>query len=264
MLASLAEAARVLDRDDYREAAVRNAEFLLREMVAPDGRLYRTHKEGRSKINAYLEDYANLIDGLLELYQTTFDERWFVEARRLADHTLAHFGAEDGGFFDTSDDHESLIARPRNMQDNATPSGNAMIARQFIRLAAYTGDAHYDEAARKTLGLLTEAFRQYPQAFGESLSAVDMLVAGLAEVAVVGAPDDPATKSLLAEAQKPYRPNIIAALAPTDVPGETTIPLLSYRTMRNGQPAVYVCRHFVCAFPVTTVEQVRELLTAKS
>ena len=263
MLASLSEAARVLDRADYRTAAVRNAEFLLREMVAPDGRLYRTHKDGHSKINAYLEDYANLIDGLLELYQTTYDERWFIEARRLANHVLAHFAAEDGGFFDTSDDHENLIARPRNMQDNATPSGNAMIARQLIRLAAYTGDSRYDEAARKTLGLLAEAFRQYPQAFGESLSAVDMLVSGLAEVALVGAPDDPATKSLLAEVQKHYRPNVITALSPVDVPGESVIPLLSYRTMRNGQPTVYVCRHFVCAFPVTTVEQVKELLMSK-
>jgi uncharacterized protein YyaL (SSP411 family) len=263
MLASLAEAARVLDRADYREAAVRNAEFLLNAMVAPDGRLYRTHKDGQSKLNGYLEDYANLIDSLLEVYQTTFEERWFVESRRLADHALEHFAAPDGGFFDTSDDHESLIARPRNMQDNATPSGNAMFARQLIRLAAYTGDVRYDEAARKTLGLLAEALRQYPQAFAESLSAVDMLVTGLAEVAIVGAPDDPATKLLLGEAQKPYRPNIITALAPEDVPGESAIPLLSYRTLRNGQPAVYVCRQFVCAYPVTTPEQVRELLAGK-
>ncbi|MEO8612871.1 MAG: thioredoxin domain-containing protein, partial [Chloroflexota bacterium] len=261
MLASLSEAARVLGRADYREAAVRNAEFLLSAMVAPDDRLYRTHKDGHSKINAYLEDYANLIDGLLELYQTTFDQRWFIEARRLADHVLLHFAADDGGFFDTSDDHENLIARPRNMQDNATPSGNAMIARQLIRLAAYTGDARYDEVARKTLGLLAEAFRQYPQAFGESLSAVDMLVTGLAEVAIVGAPADPATKSLLAEVQKPYRPNVITALSPADVPDESTIPLLSYRTLRAGQPAVYVCRHFVCAFPVTSPEEVIKLLT---
>jgi uncharacterized protein YyaL (SSP411 family) len=260
MLASLSEAARVLDRADYREAAVRNAEFVLRAMVAPDGRLYRTHKDGQSKINAYLEDYANLIDGLLELYQTTFDERWFIEAHRLADHVLEHFAAADGGFFDTADDHEALIARPRNMQDNATPSGNAMIARQLIRLAAYTGDARYDEAARKTLGLLTEALRQYPQAFAESLSGVDMLVSGLAEVAIVGAPDDPTTQSLLNEAQKPYRPNVIAALSPVDVPGDATIPLLSYRTLRNNAPTVYICRHFVCANPVNTPEQMRELL----
>ena len=154
MLASLAEAARVLDREDYREGAIRNAEFLLREMVAQDGRLYRTHKDGQSKLNGYLEDYANLIDGLLELYQTTFDEKWFTEARRLADHVLEHFGAGDGGFFDTSNDHEALIARPRNMQDNATPSGNAMMARQFIRLAAYTGEARYEEAARGVTGVV--------------------------------------------------------------------------------------------------------------
>ncbi len=261
MLASLSEAARVLDRADYRVAATRNAEFLLGAMVAPDGRLYRTHKDGHSKINAYLEDYANLIDGLLEVYQTTFDERWFMEARRLADHVLEHFAAEDGGFFDTGDDHESLIARPRNMQDNATPSGNSMIARQLVRLAAYTGESNYDEAARNTLGLLSEALRQYPQAFGEALSAVDMLVSGLAEVAIVGALADSSTKSLLDAAQKTYRPNIITALSPIDVAEEATIPLLSYRTMRDGQPTVYVCRHFVCAFPVTTADQVEELLT---
>jgi uncharacterized protein len=261
MLASLSEAARVLDRADYREAATRNAEFLLGAMVAPDGRLYRTHKDGHSKINAYLEDYGNLIDGLLEVYQTTFDGRWFVEARRLADHVLEHFAAADSGFFDTGDDHESLIARPRNMQDNATPSGNSMIARQLVRLAAYTGEARYDEAARNTLGLLSEALRQYPQAFGEALSAADMLVSGVAEVAVVGAVADAGTKSLLDVAQKPYRPNIITALSPVDVPDESKIPLLSYRTMRGGQPTVYVCRHFVCAFPVTIADQVKELLT---
>jgi uncharacterized protein len=260
MLASLAEAARVLDRADYRDAALRNGEFLLREMIAPDGRLYRTHKDGQSKLNGYLEDYANLIDGLLELYQATFEERWFTEARRLADHVLEHFGAEDGGFFDTSDDHEALIARPRNLQDNATPSGNAMMARQLIRLAAYTGEGRYDEAARRALALLAEAMRQYPQAFAESLNGVDMLVAGLGEVAIVGAREETGTKALVDEAQKPYRPNVITALSPNDVQGEATIPLLNYRTKRAGLPTVYVCRHFVCAFPVNTLDEMRELL----
>ncbi len=260
MLASLAEAARVLDRPDYRTAAVKNAAFLLTAMRTPDGRLYRTHKDGKSKINAYLEDYANLIDGLLELYQTTFDERWFIEAHRLADHVLDHFVAEDGGFFDTSDDHESLITRPRNMQDNATPSGNSMMAHQLVRLAAYTGDSRYDESARRALALLTEAMRQVPGAFGEALSAVDMLVAGLAEVAIVGKLDAPATTALLDVVRKPYRPNVIQALTPVDIKEESPIPLLSYRTQRNDQPTVYVCRHFACANPVNTADAVRELL----
>jgi len=262
MLASLAEAARVLDRPDYQTAAIKNAEFILNNMKSADGRLLRTHKSGvtNQRIKATLEDYGCLIDGLLELYQTTFDERWFVEARVFADSALEHFAAQDGGFFDTADDHEALIARPRNMQDNAVPSGNAMMAKSLIRLAAYTADDRYDEAARRTLALLTEAMRQYPQAFGESLSAIDMLVDGLAEVAIVGALDNPATQSLLDVARKPYSPNIITALSPDDVPAEANIPLLGYRTLRNNQPTVYVCRHFACANPVNTPAEFETLL----
>jgi uncharacterized protein YyaL (SSP411 family) len=262
MLASLAEAARVLDRPDYQVAAVKNADFILANMKTVDGRLLRTHKSGvtNQRIKATLEDYGCLIDGLLELYQTTFDERWFVEARVLTDSVLEHFAAQDGGFFDTADDHEALIARPRNMQDNAVPSGNAMMSKNLVRLAAYTADDRYDEAARRALALLTEAMQQYPQAFGESLSAVDMLVTGLSEVALIGAPDSPATKSLLDVLRKPYRPNIITALSPVDVPAESTVPLLSYRTLRHDQPTVYVCRHFVCANPVNTPADLETLL----
>ncbi len=257
MLASLAEAARVLNRADYREAAVKNADFLLRDLQA-DGRLLRTYKDGQSKIHAYLEDYASLIDGLLEVYQATFDTRWFVEARRLADTVLEHFTAPDGGFYDTSDDSEKLIVRPRNLQDNATPAGSSMMAKQLARLAAYTGDSRYDEAARGTLAVLVEAMRQYPQAFGEAVSAADMLVTGLAEVAVVGHPE--AARDLLAAIQTPYHPNAITALSASNVEDEHVIPLLSYRTMKHGEPTVYVCRNFTCQMPVTTPNEVSDLL----
>ena len=260
MLASLAEAARVLDRDDYRTAAVRCGEFLLDALLVDDDRLLRTHKAGQSRLNGYLEDYANLIDALLELYQTTFDEKWFVTARRLAERVLAHFRADDGGFFDTSDDHETLIVRPRNVQDNATPSGGAMMAKQLIRLYAYAGDARYEAAASDALRLLTGAMQQYPQAFGEALNAVDMLAGGLAEIAIVGAPASDATRALLAVTTETLRPNLIVALAPKDVPGEATIPLLSHRTQRDGQPTVYVCRNFACRMPVTTADAMRDLL----
>lgn len=260
MLASLAEAARVLEREDYRTAAVRNGDFLLRELLAEDGRLLRTYKNGEAKINGYLEDYANLIDGLLELYQTTFETRWYGAAIRLAERVLDHFPAEDGGFFDTSDDHETLIVRPRNVQDNATPSGNGMMARQLLRLAAYTGESRYEQAAVNTLRLLSEALRQFPQAFGESLSGVDTLVRGHQEVALIGALDDERTQALRRVVTETYRPNVIAALSETDVAGETEIPLLSYRVMRGGLPTVYVCRNFVCAMPVTTPDEMRQLL----
>ena len=260
MLASLAEAARVLKRDDYLAAARRAGEFLLDQMLSEGGRLYRTHKDGRSKLNAYLEDYANLIDALLELYQSTFEASWFAAARQLADTALMRFRSDDGGFYDTSDDHESLIVRPRNLQDNVTPSGNAMMAKQLLRLAAYTGEARYDAAAREVLRKLSDAMRQYPQAFAESLNAADMLVGGIAEVAVIGERQDQTTREVLDELQQPFRPNLVTAYSRHDVARHDSIPLLSARSMIDGATAVYVCRNFVCKMPATTAAQTRSTL----
>ena len=260
MLASLAEAGRVLKRDDYIVASERAGDFLLESMVDDKGRLYRTHKDGRSKLNAYLEDYANLIDALLELYQSTFVEKWFKEARRLADVVLEHYKADDGGFFDTSDDHETLITRPRNLQDNAVPSGNAMMAKQLMRLSAYTGEDKYDSAGRAVLRSLTDAMAQYPSAFAESLNATDMLVNGLAEVAIVGNPTADETKAVFETLRTPYRPNVITALARDNQDENELIPLLSYRVQREGKPTVYVCRNFMCQMPVTSAEETRKLL----
>ena len=260
MLASLAEAARVLERNDYLHAAKLAGTFLLENMVDERGRLYRTHKAGRSKLNAYLEDYANMIDGLLELYQATFEEHWFIEARRLADLVLDHFDANDGGFYDTSDDHEDLIVRPRNLQDNVTPSGNAMMAKQLLRLAAYTGDARYDNAARAVLKILTDAMRQYPQAFAESLNATDALVNGIVEVAVVGDRDTEEARDIFALLNRLFRPNLVTALARKDVAEHESIPLLSHRKMLEDRTTVYVCRQFACRLPVTSAAEVDALL----
>ncbi|MCY4023492.1 MAG: thioredoxin domain-containing protein [Anaerolineaceae bacterium] len=260
MLASLAEAARVLQRPDWRDAAIRNAEFLLAHLRRDDGRLLRTHKDGASHINGFLEDYANLCDGLLELYQTTWDARWFRAARELADLALEHFAADGGGFFDTSDDHETLIVRPRNLQDNATPSGSAMLARQLLRLAAWTGESRYKEAAVAALRLLVEALRAYPQAFGEALNAVDMLVSGLQEVAIVGAPEEGGCAALVRELRSKWRPNSVAALCgPTDS-DESAIPLLRGRVKIGGRATAYVCRNFACQLPVTEVPALRSQL----
>ena len=260
MLASLAEAARVLGRPDYLAAARRSAEFLLKHMVAEAGRLYRSHKDGRSKLNAYLEDYANLVDALLELYQTTFEERYFAEARRLAEVALARFKSADGGFYDTSDDHESLIVRPRNLQDNVTPSGNAMMAKQLLRLAAYTGDARYDQAGREVLRKLSDAMRQYPQAFAESLNAADMLIRGLDEVAVVGDLESAAGSEMLETLRRPFRPNVVVAWSREGVARPEAIPLLSERSLIDGRATVYVCRNFACRLPVTSAEDLAAAL----
>ena len=261
MLASLAEAARVLKRDDYLEAAALNGQFLLTNLLDESGRLYRTHKDGRSKLNGYLDDYANLIDALLELYMSTFEERWFVAARRLADVALTRFRSDDGGFYDTSDDHESLIVRPRNLQDNVTPSGNAMMAKQLLRLAAYTGDPQYDEAAREVLRKLSDAMRQYPQAFAESLNAAAMWVRGVAEVAIIGDKEDAALAEVMGALRQPYRPNVVVALANEDIHEHESIPLLNARRKIDGMTTVYICRNFACRLPVTTAAEAEALLS---
>ncbi len=260
MIASLAEGARILGRDDYRTAAVRAADALLSAAVTPDWRVRRTVRGGEGKLNGYLADYAMLADGLLELYQATFEPRYFAAAQALADVALVRFPAADGGYFDTSDDHEALLVRPRTFEDNAIPSGTAMLAHVLIRLAAYTGRPHYEEAARGALAPLSEAMAQVPLAFGAALSAVDLLVNGLTEVAIAGDPADDATRALLEVIQRPYRPTIITALTPGDAGDDASIPLLRGRTRRGGQPTVYVCRNFVCARPVTTPEEVAALL----
>ena len=260
MLASLAEAARVLERQDYLEAALRGGQFLREMMVTDEGRVYRTYKDGLARINGFLEDYACLAGAFLELYQSTFDPHWYVLAQMLIDNALAHFRAPDGGFFDTPDDGESLIARPRNLQDNAIPAGSSSMAKALLMQAAFSGSADYEQAARETLAPLDAAMRQVPQAFGEALAAADMLVRGLQEIAVVGDWNDDRTKVLLTEIFADYRPNAVAALSPTDVEGEHTIPLLSYRTMQDGEPTVYVCRQFACQLPVTTPGALEGLL----
>ena len=260
MLAAFAEAARVLEREEYLRVAVDNAQFLVRDMMNDAGRLWRTHKDGVSKLNGYLEDYAHVIEGLLELYQSTFETRWFVEAQQLAESVLTHFSAADGGFYDTSDDHEELIIRPRNVQDNATPSGSAMIAYVLLRLTGYTGETRYEEAALSVYRSLGAALAEYPMAFGEMLIGVDLYLRRPVEIALIGEPGDDEMVAMLRVVREKYRPLALVALSPRDADGKALPPLLRTRTLRDGLPAAYVCENFVCAAPVKTGAELAALL----
>jgi uncharacterized protein YyaL (SSP411 family) len=249
MLAAFAEAARALDRDDYRQVARRNADFLLRELRQDNGRLLRTWKAGKAKLNGYLEDYAYLIEGLLELYQSTFELRWFVAAQELADTMLTHFQAEDSGFYDTSDDHETLITRPRDLQDNATPSGNAMAATTLLKLAGFTNELRYVDIAHETLAQMESMMVQYPLGFGQWLQALSYALSKPREIAIIGDPDSADTRALLNVVRDGYRPfQVIALRAPGR--GTSTVPLLDDRHLVDGQPAAYVCRDFACQAPL--------------
>ena len=254
MLAAFAEAARdqtLAERaGHYRSIAERNAEFLLREMRTVDGRLLRTWKDGRAKLNAYLEDYAAVIEGLLELYQTTFDERWFGAARELADTLIGHFEDPSGGFFDTSDDHETLVTRPKDVQDNAVPSGNALTATVLLKLQAFTGDDQYYKRAELMLSILQSAMAQAPTGFAQWLGALDFALSGPQEIALVGDPQATDTQALLEVVRQGYRPNQVVALTAADQPSR--VPLLADRAQKDNRATAYVCRHFTCRQPVTT------------
>jgi uncharacterized protein YyaL (SSP411 family) len=261
MLAAFAEAARTLDRDDYRLVAERNADFLLRELRQENGRLLRTwkrrpeHAEGaaEAKLNGYLEDYSYLIEGLLELYQTTFDSRWFLAAKELAETVIAHFQAPNGGFFDTSDDHESLITRPRDLQDNATPSGNAMATTVLLKLAGLTNEVRYVDIAHEALAQMESMMAQYPLGFGQWLQALSYTLAKPKEIAIVGDPDSADTQALLRIARDGYRPFQVIALGAQDTQA-AAIPLLQDRGLVKGRAAAYVCRDFTCQAPITEQE----------
>ena len=249
MLAAFAEAGEALGRPDYTEAAVANAGFLYRTMRDESGRLLRTWKAGSEpRYNAYLEDYAYLAEGLIALYEATFDERWLCWARELAALILLHFSDEEnGGFFDTSDDHEALIHRPKSMQDNAVPSGNAVAAKVLLKLSLLTGNGDYWQVAEESVGMMTKLMGQYPTAFAEWLNAASFMLNEPREVALIGRHEELAP--LLEVIRGQYRPfQVIAARGNEEA---TTVPLLENRPQVDGKPTAYVCRRFVCQAPIT-------------
>jgi len=259
MLAAFAEAARALGCDDYREVAERNADFLVRELRQDNGRLLRSWKDGKAKLDGYLEDYSYLIEGLLELYQTTFEPKWFVAAQELAETMIAHFQAPGGGFFDTSDDHEALITRPRDLQDNATPSGNGMATTVLLKLAGFTNDLRYVDIAHQALAQMQPMMSQYPLGFGQWLQALAYALSKPREIAIIGNCDSADTQALLHVVRDGYQPFRVVALGALDAESPS-VPLLHDRGQLDGQATAYVCRDFACQAPVTDSGVLQSLL----
>ncbi|MBA2439134.1 MAG: thioredoxin domain-containing protein, partial [Thermoleophilaceae bacterium] len=256
MIAALAEAGAVLDRPDYLDAASSCAAFVLGELRDAQGRLLRTFKDGRGRLNAYLEDHAFLLEALLTLYESSFEPRWFQAARDLADTMIERFGdGERGGFFETSDDHERLVARRKDLEDHPIPSGNASAAYGLLRLSALTGEHEYEGHAVGVLRLLHPIAARHPPAFAHLLQAIDFHLAPVKEVALAG--ED--TTALAQVVRGAYRPHLV--LAGGDPDG---VPLLKGRGPVEGRPAAYVCERFACKAPVTDPAQLASLLEEAS
>jgi uncharacterized protein len=294
MQRAFAEAATAFDEDRYREAAARNAGFLLGEM-RPAGRLLRSWKpvlsgvegQGEARLNGYLEDYACLIDALLATHAATFDVHYLKSAVELADEMLELFWDEDvQGFFDTGKDHEKLVTRPRDFFDNATPSGTSVAVDVLLRLAALTDNTDYEDRATLCLRTLTPFIDQAPTAFGRLLSALEFYLARSQELAIImpASSSSPSPQSLAASSPSPrkerglggeealalldslrllYTPNLLLAAAPEGIGGDVT-PLLQDRHLIDGRPTAYVCERFLCQAPTTDpqelLSQVKSLL----
>jgi len=250
--AALAEAGRALGEPAYVEAAARAADFVLTHLRDDRGRLLRSWRNGRGGRPAFADDHALMADACLVLYETTFELRWFEQARRLCDELLRLFhDPERGGFFQTGSDAEALVVRPKELQDNAVPSGNSVAADVLQRMAHLTGEPGYERAGVEALRLVRDAMAGAPSGFGHALGALDLYLSTVKEVAIVGDPEDEATRALVAEVTvERYLPNHVLALAaPTDERARTAVALLQERVALDGHSTAYVCERFMCRLP---------------
>jgi uncharacterized protein len=249
MLRAVAEAARVLDREDLLHVARANAGFLL-EHVRGGNRMRRSYKDGRASHSGFLEDQAAVADGLLSLYEATFERRWLEAARSLCEGMLAAFWDEGtGAFFDTASDHETLVVRPQDLTDNATPSGTALAVDVLLRVGSLLGETAWVERATRILERLGPVAAEAPAAFGRLLAALDFHLGTPVEIAVIGDTGGRDTRALLDEVRARYLPNRLLAQAP-DHDG-MGIPLLKARGRRDGLATAYLCENLVCQAPTT-------------
>ncbi|OLE50978.1 MAG: thioredoxin domain-containing protein [Acidobacteria bacterium 13_1_20CM_3_53_8] len=261
MLASFAEAAAVLERDDYRSVAENNARFVL-DNLRRDSLLLRSYKDGQAKLNGYLEDYAFFADGLITLYETTGDLLWLTEALSITNKMIEEFwDEEEGGFYYTGKSHEELIVRTKDYFDNATPSGNSVAADVLLRLATLSGDEDYSRRAVTIFRLLADTVKRHPSAFGRLLCALDFYLSTPKEIVLIGSYDAEETRELRLEVWGRYLPNKVVVMA--EEAGDKIsqlVPLLRDRVMINSRPTAYVCQHYACNQPVTTREELSQQL----
>ena len=253
MLAAFVEASAILQSAEYLEIAKRNADFIL-ENMRQDGYLRRTWKDGAAKLNAYLEDYANFADGLIELFEVSGEVKYLKEAGRIADLLIAEFwDVEGGGFFFTANNHEQLLMRSKDFYDNASPSGNSAAADVLLKLAKLLGDEKYERFAVTVLRLVAPQIRRFPNGFGRTLATLEFYLSPVKEIVILGGKGNELEK----EIWENYLPNKIVVLSGSAKDSDI-IPLLQEKTMIGEKPTAYVCESFVCRNPVTKAEDLKK------
>jgi uncharacterized protein YyaL (SSP411 family) len=260
MLRGVATAARVFGDWEVLRLAVANGEFLHREMVR-DGRVMRSHKSGETRIPGFLEDYAAVALGFIALYEATFDDVWIARAQSITESMIRWFWDEStGAFFDTASDAERLITRPRDITDNAMPSGTSMAADLLLHLADLTNDTAMRDRGMTILRGAAQLLTQFSTGFGHLLGVADMAVYGAVEVAIAGERARKEFTLLEREVASHYVPSLV--LAGGEPENGERIALLTGRTQRGGLPTAYVCRAYTCDEPVTETARLAEQLEA--
>ena len=268
MLSAFGQAAQVLAEPRYAEAAQRAADFLLATLKQSDHRLWHVFKDGQARLNGYLDDYACAIDGLIDVFQAVQDSKYLAAATRLAEQMRSQF--EDtaaGGFFYTSHDHEELIARQKDVQDNATPSGNSMAATALMRLGRLTGRSDLEKVAERTLQMLSGIAQRHPSAAGQSLAAIDFWLGPTFEIALIeGNASSPDFTTMQREIHERFLPNKVVAIRSSNMTDADLVPelvLLKGKPSRGGQPTAYICEHGTCGMPQVGPEALAAALSKK-
>ena len=260
MLSGVAAAYAITGDARIREAGARTVDFVFTRMFE-NGLLLHTYKDGRAKLLGYLDDYAFLIAGLLDLFEATFEPELLERSKALARTMVEEFwDEENGGFFYTGKSHEQLISRTKPGFDSSIPSGNSVAVMDLLRLHHYTGDPDLLDRAGKTLRLHYDAMAKEPFGLSNMLGALDYHLSRPAEIVLVAARDDAAADALAEEIQRSYLPNKTFQWVSPDARLEEISPLLEGKTQVGGKPTVYVCRNFTCAPPVTDWEGLKPLL----
>jgi uncharacterized protein YyaL (SSP411 family) len=274
MISAMAQAAQVLDDPKYATAAERAADFILHQLQPAPGRLYHVYKDGQARLNAYSDDYACVIDGLVDVFQATQNARHLTSALQLAQTLRSQFeDPQNGGFFYTSHDHEELITRQKDLQDNATPSGNSMAATALVRLGRLTGRQDLEQVAERTLQLASSLAQQYPTAAGQMLIALDFWLGPTYEIALIEPPKPASTTQsapptthiadLLKSVHQHFVPNKVIAIRKSGIADANLseeLALIKGKPARGNQATAYICQHGTCGMPQTTPESLKKAL----
>lgn len=263
MIAAMAKGARAFDEPRYERASKRAADFILNNMITKDGRLLHRYRDGKAGIKAHVDDYAFLIWGLIELYETTFDVLYLQTAIDLNETLIKHYWDDvNGGFYFTADDGEELLIRQKEIYDGAIPSGNSVAMLNLLRLGRITANAQYEEKASLIQSIFSDRLKRGPSGFAQVMSALDFGIGPSHEIVIVGDPKAKDTESMLKALRKQFIPNKVVLLKPIGEASAITsiAEFTKGQSALNGKATAYVCKNYICHFPTNDIDKMLELL----